>query len=911
MKRRLLFWILIIIFIWLVVSRFADIRKLFEILRTGQPLWILAAIASQITYYLTFSSLYVVSFRASGVKTRLVNITPVVFASLFMNVIAPGAGAALFVDDAARRGESATRAAIGTLMVMVADLGAFSIALLAGLVILFVNGSLHYYEVGAAAILLSATFVMAIILVIGLWRPGTLKRILKGIQRAANGAGGIFHRLTHRKGVAPVLLNDAWVEKTTGEFLGVADLMRENPRSLIPVVLVALACHIVDLVTVYLLFRAFHTEPRFAILLAGYAIGILFWFVSIVPQGIGLVEGMMALTYTSLGIPGEVGTIVSLSFRGLTFWIPLLIGFVLLQRLKSFSAGQRARTDVWNVRIVAILTGAMGFVNLLSGITPALFVRLRVISEVSPVTVNRGSHLTAVLAGFALLLLAGGLWRRKRTAWWAAVFVLAISVFSHLTRSLNYVGEAILGTALLAWLVSLRSHFHARSDPPSIRHGLRVLALAFGFTLLYGTLGFYFFDRLFRQHFNLFDSLRETIIMFTQFYNPGLIPVPYAGFARYFENSIYIVGAVTIGYAIIMLIRPVLVHDLATPEQRQRAEEIVCKYGRSSLARFTLFPDKTYFFSPNGTMFSYVVKGGIALVLGDPIGPVDDFTSSLVAFQDFCARNDWQPAFYQILPDHVQEYREAGYKVLPIGHEAIVDLNTFSLEGPGNKNVRNSYNRIVRLGFTSEILQPPLSSDSIDMLREISDEWLTHMNRTEMRFSLGWFFDDYIRTCPVMMIYDEDGMGQAFASLVTEYTRKEISVDLMRYRPEIENGLMDYLFASLLMWAKAQGYTTFNLGLSALSGIGEQSEDPAIERALHYIYEHINQFYNFKGLHRFKEKFQPAWSPRYLVYSGTVNLPLVVLAIMQADSGRGVFSDLLKGLWRKREKPAKQEVVRP
>ena len=47
------------------------------------------------------------------------------------------------------------------------------------------------------------------------------------------------------------------------------------------------------------------------------------------------------------------------------------------------------------------------------------------------------------------------------------------------------------------------------------------------------------------------------------------------------------------------------------------------------------------------------------------------------------------------------------------------------------------------------------------------------------------------------------------------------------------------------------------MGLSGLSGIGENPTDPAIERALHYIYEHVDQFYNFKGLHEFKAKFDP------------------------------------------------------
>jgi phosphatidylglycerol lysyltransferase len=113
----------------------------------------------------------------------------------------------------------------------------------------------------------------------------------------------------------------------------------------------------------------------------------------------------------------------------------------------------------------------------------------------------------------------------------------------------------------------------------------------------------------------------------------------------------------------------------------------------------------------------------------------------------------------------------------------------------------------------------------------------------------------------------------AFANIVPEYQRNEITIDLMRHRPQAEAGTMDFLFISLLEWAKTQGYETVSLGLSPLSGVGQSQDDPNVERALHYIYKNVNQFYNFKGLHAFKEKFHPCWQPRYLVYHNPASLP--------------------------------------
>jgi len=56
---------------------------------------------------------------------------------------------------------------------------------------------------------------------------------------------------------------------------------------------------------------------------------------------------------------------------------------------------------------------------------------------------------------------------------------------------------------------------------------------------------------------------------------------------------------------------------------------------------------------------------------------------------------------------------------------------------------------------------------------------------------------------------------------------------------------------------------------------------------LRYIYEHASDYYNFKGVQDYKEKFHPIWSPRYLAYPGATNLPGVAYAIINADAGVG------------------------
>ncbi len=590
----------------------------------------------------------------------------------------------------------------------------------------------------------------------------------------------------------------------------------------------------------------------------------------------------MVLVYASLGVSPAPATLVVLALRGLSCWLPMLIGFALLHKVRSFGAQERSRSRIWSLHAAALITAAAGVVNVWSAVTPSVRVRFQLLERFLPVEARHGARLGAALAGFALLMLARGLSRRKRAAWLLTIVVLVVSAVSHLVKGLDY-EEALLMTALLVWLWVQRTEYHARSDEASVWQGARALLAAGAFTLAYGIAGFYLLDRHFSVSFGLGAALKQTVVMFTQFYDPGLQPL--TGLGRYFADSIYAVGAVTFGYGVVMLLRPVLVRQPATVEERARARAIVEAHGRSSLARFALLPDKTYYFSPGGSVVAYVPKGRIGLALGDPIGPAADARSTIAGFRDHCARNDWQAVFYQTLPDLLPYYQAEGMQHVSVGQEAIVRLEAFQLEGHENKGLRSAVNRLTRLGYRAEMLDPPLSESVVRELRIISDEWLGLVHGAEKRFSLGWFEEAYIRGSRVMTVADPGGAVVAFANVLPEYQLKETSVDLMRHRRQVEHGVMEFLFVALFDWARRSGYATFNLGLSALAGVGEHSGDAALERAMHYVYQHVRQFYDFQGLHQFKAKFQPEWSPRYLVFPGPASLPAVAVALIRADSG--------------------------
>ncbi|HMK08007.1 MAG TPA: flippase-like domain-containing protein, partial [Anaerolineales bacterium] len=485
MKRRWVLWLLTVGLVWLIVAHRSEVRGLAQVLRQGIWYWLLAAVLLQVVYHLVLSELYRSSFDTLDVPSRTFDLLPIVVSSVFVNLVAPtggASGAALFVDDASRRGQPAARVAAGALLEYVADLAAFLFLLAAGMGELLLHHDLTPIDAVASLILFLLTVTLATVLLLGLWRPAWLRRRLVDLEGWLRSSGRRFGR--------PDLVRAGWGETTADEFGGAGEAVRRHPLRLLRTLGIAFGAHLVDLATLGAVCLAFRQPVSPGVLLAAYAVGVLFWIVALTPQGVGIVEGAMTLVLARLGVPFHSATAIALVFRGAAFWLPLLAGFLVVRRIGSFRQPRRQEAGAWEVQAVAVMAAVMGLVNLLSAATPSLASRLAILRQVLPLEVRQGGHLAAALAGFGLILLAYNLSRRKRLGWVLAISLLVISAVSHLIKGLDY-EEAGLALLLVLCLILLRHHFHARSDPPSARQALQVLAAALAFTLAYGTAGFY------------------------------------------------------------------------------------------------------------------------------------------------------------------------------------------------------------------------------------------------------------------------------------------------------------------------------------------------------------------------------------------------------------------------------------
>lgn len=335
MLRRVVLWLLVVGFVWTVFSRIDELEHVGQTLLRGEWRWLLVAAALQVAYYGGVAATYQAAFSTVGIDTRGRDLLPVLLASLFVNTVAPSggmAGTALLVDEAARRGQPGARAAAAALLARIGDSIGFSVWMLTGLVYLLAARNFKPFGIAGALVLVLATMGLGGLLLLGLSRPDHLRRLLDRFAHAVNRVMIWSDR--------PAPLANGWADRQVDEFAQAGVALGERPQRLIRLLIVALAVHLINMASLHALFLAFRLPPQTAQVIAVYIVAILFWKTSPVPEGVGVVEGAMVLAAKRVGVPAARAAALALAFRGLVFWIPLLLGFVMLRRLRVF----RSRT---------------------------------------------------------------------------------------------------------------------------------------------------------------------------------------------------------------------------------------------------------------------------------------------------------------------------------------------------------------------------------------------------------------------------------------------------------------------------------------------------------------------------------------------------------------------------------------
>ena len=290
-------------------------------------------------------------------------------------------------------------------------------------------------------------------------------------------------------------------------------------------------------------------------------------------------------------------------------------------------------------------------------------------------------------------------------------------------------------------------------------------------------------------------------------------------------------------------------------------------------------------FSDGGNAFvMYGQRRRTRVAIGEPVGPPGEAPELAARFCARCRESRRRPVFFEVREESQPLYRSLGLTLTKLGEEARVELSRFDLDAPRYAELRQAGARLRRKGCRFEIVAPREVPALIPELLQVSEAWLATKATREKGISNARFAASYLGYFPAAIVRDEARV-LAFANLWQSGAHEELSVDLMRHLPDAPNGTMDFLFTQTLLWGRGEGYRWFNFGVAPLSGLEREGEVTLWDRIGTLLYRHGEHFYNFQGLRQYKEKFAPAWSPRYLASPGGVALPLVLLDVTALIAG--------------------------
>lgn len=489
------------------------------------------------------------------------------------------------------------------------------------------------------------------------------------------------------------------------------------------------------------------------------------------------------------------------------------------------------------------------------------------------------SRSLTLVFGFSFVYLAVHLFQRRRAAYWMACTVAGLAVVTHVGRGQHGV-HALAPAVTLVVLVFFRRRFTVRSDPRSLTVGVALMLGSVIVALVYGAFGFWLLDRTdFGRDFTMGDALVRTLREFALLGNSDLVAS--SAHARWFLESLRLLGLAAGLFALYSLFRPVAYRLRTLSRQRAQVRKILQEWGRTSEDFFKLWPDKSYFFSADGrSAVAYRTARGVAVCIGDPVGPEECWEEVMRSFLAFCRDNGWEVALVMALPDKLPLYRRLGLRAIKLGEEALVDLHQFATLTAQQKEFRYIRRRFGVQGYRFSRVPPPHGPELVEEIEQVSREWLLLPGRRERSFAIGYFDRGYVRDSTLALVRDPEGRILAFANEVPSYAPGEATIDLMRHRLEVPNGTMDYLLTELLLALAEQGERTFNLGVALLAGVGEEPDASHEERAARWLADRMSRIWSFKGLRVYKDKFEPDWEDRYLIYQGApFGLVRAVLAV--------------------------------
>lgn len=601
-----------------------------------------------------------------------------------------------------------------------------------------------------------------------------------------------------------------------------------------------------------------HSAPLL-IFVSAFVVSMMAGTLSQVPGGLGVFDVTLIMLLSPFYRHADMLSAILL-YRFIYYIIPFVCATVILFAVELSGRLSRyfGRLEAFLPDAAAVWTFMAGIWLLLSTAAPIFSGGWSRLGALLPLPLFEASHFIKSVAGTFLLFLAWGLAKRLKSAWTVTLLTLSVSLIFSLPNDITPFRDSFFLLLLIVLLFSRRSFYRLSFfSAPDLKWSMAILA-AVGAVIWWGFFAY--------RHVEYANDLWWT-------------------FAFDSAAPRFLRAAAGMSFAALLIFLLLWLRPSRPAIAQPSAAEVKALVAGSyaSDAALALLGDKKFFMSQDRkSAVIYSPAGSFWISMGDPIGKKEGMAELIWDFCEEADRRGANAAFYEAGSEWLEVYRDAGLNAAPIGEDARVDISTItsSLDGARWRKIRSIKKHMEGEELTYSLINGDKRDKMLPKLRGISDEWLRKVHGTEKGFSLGFFDEDYLKNFPIAVALKE-GEPLAFCSLWLG-GGDEFSVDLMRYTDGAPRDIMSWLFIETMIWGCGHGYKYFRLGMAPLSNLDPQNS--LWERMGNFIYQHGEHFYNFKGLRQYKEKFQPEWQPRYIVYKDRAALPLLASQLVRLIS---------------------------
>lgn len=319
---KIIFWLLVIVFFWLIITHFAQTKEIISSLAHGKWYWITLAVLSQIVFYPVYAHYLKFILRMFGADIDEAKLRRVYLATKFTDIALPLgfiSKITFFIRYGAQENQSALSIGIGTSFAMLADLVAFVGIAILTMLLLFILGQPQTYLLIAFLILSLFVLMMVLFLIeITVFKRPPNRLVLWIIRQLC--------RISGRGAVDTDQIGEIILE--------VGCDLKKNNKKIWPALGWSLLAQLVNMMTFAFIFAAFAGHFDFLAILTGFTAGLLFTIVSITPQGVGVAETVIVTTLRSFGLDLPAAAAITLAYRGLLYLLPVFVGFYFFSHLE-------------------------------------------------------------------------------------------------------------------------------------------------------------------------------------------------------------------------------------------------------------------------------------------------------------------------------------------------------------------------------------------------------------------------------------------------------------------------------------------------------------------------------------------------------------------------------------------------